>query len=398
MSAAFSPPLESPQVLRLWADDYHEQPTANPPPRAEYLRENSDHLRSIDPQVVWPLREALSRLRNAWPHSRKECTWKQYEIIQRYWERFFGSPGPCLTTIGCADLQAFFEATEEWATIQSWERNSSQLSAIFRSLCRQTRANSYGLPREVKAPFVIDDIPWVDVHEKIWFKENRDAGWARIGGHMPMRRSTITLDDFQKVIDGIWTMPGLGDRVWWETLLAWIWFSGMRITQLREELPWCMDGRSEGIDLASKSVVTDESKCGGEISIPLPDCLMPGFETLWLRPKPPDSEGLVFFGPGHQSAKWFYVAWPRIWEHAFPCTTDAERATRHFNPHQLRAVSVTNWDLRPAPDNALGHLITGHSAGDVRQAAYFQPGDQRMREIVNRFPMPRLRTPRPLFA
>jgi integrase len=342
----------------------------------------------------WTLRKVLDRLKKDWPNSRKPLTWGQYETLLRYWEKHFG-PGPCVSQVTPADLQGFFEGVEEWGTRRSWEKNLVMLMALLKSCCRASHTNKDGLPREIVAPLTIDDLPYLSIPSDDWFKRNRTPRKHQQGGHTPKRRSTLTLDRFQLVIDASWNM-GLKDPVWWETMFAWIWFSGMRITQARTELRWSIDAESEGIHLDSASIVTTDSKCGGVINVPLPDCLMPGLTDLWLRRKSVGQD-FVFLQRGLMSEAPFYAAWSRIWEHAIPCASDDERELYHFNPHELRSVSTTNWDLRPSPDDKAGWLVTGHSPGDVRTGAYFVPGDARLRAIVNRFPMPVLHCPRRLF-
>jgi integrase len=395
MSASFPfTTPEPPRILRLFSGD-DELP-------AETLRQNDPTYRTLDPVRLpeeWPLRKVLQRLQSAWPHSRKDPTWKQYWALVNHWERFW-LPGPCVSEVTSAELLEFFESVEEWGTQRSWEKNLVLLKALFKSACRQSHANPEGMPRSVPAPLMLDDLPFISIPGKDWFKANRTAGKHRKGGHVPMRRSTLTRDQFQLVIDACWSLPGLKDRVWWETMFAWLWFSGMRITQARTQLQWSHCGSDEGIHLESQTIVTTDAKCGGQIVFPLPNSLMPGLLTLFHRKKRPEERDFVFRQWGLLSAEPFYAIWDQIWEQAFPCSSDAERTMRHFNPHQIRAVSVTNWDLRPSPDNSAGYLITGHRPADVRQAAYFKPGDERLKQIVERFDrdeMPRLRCPRPLF-
>ncbi|WP_010586435.1 site-specific integrase [Schlesneria paludicola] len=383
MSALLDTPLSRP-ILRLWTEDEVEQ--FKPPDEKAH--------RTSDPVMIWTLRNVLNRLQAAWPHSCKDGTWRQYSALVNHWERFWNGAGPEVSKVSPAELLAFFESVEEWGTRRSWEKNLVLLTKLFKSACRASHRNKEGVPREIQAPISFDDVPFITIPEEDWFRANRQPGKHRTGGHTPKRRSTLTLEDFQKVIDACWTCPGIKDPVYWETVHAWIWFSGMRIDQVRSQLRWCTDGKSEGIDLQSQSIYTHEPKCGGEIVFPLAPSLMPGLLTLFQRKKRSQFQPYVFYQWGLTTPHPFYAIWKRIWEHALPCSNAAEREHRHFLPHELRSVSTTNWDMRPDPDNKAGWMITGHKPADVRTAAYFVPGDERLKQIVQRFPMPKLWTPR----
>lgn len=331
---------------------------------------------------VWTLRAVLKRFRRDWESTRKPPTWSQYETLINYWERHHGGSGPAVTVITSASLTAFFHSVIEWGTARTWERSAVQMTALLKSCCRQSHDNREGLPRDVSAPCVRDDLPFVVMPSADWFREHRQASEHRSGGHTPKRRSTLTLDQFQRVIDACWTTSGV-DPVWWETLFGWLWFSGMRITQARTKLGWYRGGDGEGIDLRSASLVTRDTKCNGQINVPLPACLTTGLSWLQTR-----TGQIVFERQNVRNDVAFRKRWRKIWDRAIPVSDDVERELYHFDPHELRAVSVTNWEL--SPDRAVGHLITGHAPSDTRQACYFVPGDERFREIVNRYEMPKL--------
>lgn len=394
MSAISFPPPPSRPSLRLFSDEEEPQELQD---LGESLRQNDTTYRTTDPVANWDLRSALSRIKSAWPDSRSSITWGQYETLCKYWERYWGV-GYDLRKVDAQGLEKFFKSVEEWATRRSWNKNLMMLTAVFKSLCRESKKNPYGLPRSIEPPLRIDDLPDLNFPNNDWWRTNRTKGASQTGGHTPKMRSTLPLEEFQKVIDGIWSMPGLHERVWWETFLAWLWFSGMRVTQARCDLKWCLDGLSEGVELSSLSIQTYDSKREGLISVPLPNCLLPGLTELWNKRKRVADQPYVFRQHGLRSPSPFYEIYCSIWEYAIPCSTAAERELKHFLPHELRAVSCTNWDLRPSPDNKAAWLVTGHAPADVREACYFQPGDERLREIVNRFPMPKLHTIKPLFV
>ncbi len=396
-------------VLRLWTDgDPDDFSPDNLSPDGPVANPESESLSGVEipekegrisyPATAWDLRRVLARLEAAWPHSRQQSTWLGFHTLVRYWERYWGIPGPCVSQITPADLQAFFESVDEWGTVRSWSKNLTMLMALFKSVCRASHTNKDGLPRDLESPLRIDDLPFLLIPGDEWFSAHRVKGQSQRGGHTPKRRSTLTRDQFQLVVDAVWS-SGVNDPVWWETMLGWLWFTGMRIAQSREQLSWCLDGQSEGIDLQSRTLVTKDSKCGGLIEIPLPECLIPGLGALWHRKKA-KYQSRVFLQAGLVTQAPFYAAWNRIWAHAIPCKTEAERELLHFLPHELRAVSVTNWELMPSPDDKAGALITGHQLGNVRMERYFVPGSTILRDIVNRYCaryMPRLRTPPSLF-
>lgn len=365
-----------PPTLRLFCLDEDDDrrirtstPASSPPP-------------DVPLPAVWTLRTALDRFRRDWEATRKDATWCQYRTLVDYWERHHGGPGPVLGEITSESLTEFFHAVPEWGSATTWKRSSEQFGALLRSCCRQNDKNREGLPRDVSPPLRQDELPFVVMPSADWFRLNRKSGEHRSGGHTPKRRSTLTRADFQRVIDACWTTGDI-DPVWWETLFGWLWFSGMRIMQARTQLGWYQGGDSEGIDLDSLSLVTHESKCGGLINVPLPDCLRPGLNWLQTR-----TGKVVFERKNVKNDAAFRRRWHRIWEQAIPVENDIQRELLHFNPHELRAVSITNWEL--SADRAVGHLITGHSPGDVREACYLVPGDARFRTIVNRYEMPQL--------
>lgn len=385
-SAGASP--SRPTLLRLFTDDDPDGLEIRPT-EAGRVRTggpaSSPDLTPTPPEwmpEVWTLRTALNRFRRDWEPTREPATWSQYQTLVDRWERHHGGAGPDVAAITSESLSEFFHAVPEWGSAITWKRYADQFGSLLRSCCRQHGKNREGLPRDSNPPCREDELPFVVLPSADWFREHRRSGEFRSGGHTPKRRSTLTLPDFQRVIDACWTTSGV-DPVWWETLFGWLWFSGMRITQSRTKLGWYQGGDGEGIDLASLSLVTHESKCGGLINVPLPDCLRPGLNWLQTR-----TGKIVFERQNVKNDSAFRKRWNRIWEHAIPVKDDVQRELLHFAPHELRAVSVTNWEL--SADRAVGHLITGHAPSDTRQACYFVPGDEKFRTIVNRYEMPRL--------
>lgn len=348
------------------------------------------------------LGDALQRIRTEFSTTRRDDSWSQYETLVSRWEEHFDGTGPAVSEIADSHLEEFFYGQEDWAAEATWKRYYSQLLAILKSCCPRSSANPMGLPRDVESPLRLDSLPALMVPDAEWFKENRSRLPMR-GGHTPKLRSTLPLEQFQRVIDACWTVRlQLGDAIWWETLFGWLWFSGMRICQARKKLRWCEDGQSDGIHLQSRTVVTNETKKHGLIIIPLPVALLHGLHVLHDRPKARRKrnrtlkfgdigyEAYVFRETGLVANTPFYQQYRAIWDAAIPVKDEAERELKHFLPHELRSVSITTWDMLPEPDCKAGWLVTGHSPGDERTRKYFRPGDDRLRPIVDRFPMPML--------
>lgn len=353
--------------LRLWSGD--------PDDSAEY--------RTSTP-VLQPFtfRNAIERLQEAHGHASKASTWKQYATILRYWEAWHEGPGPSVEQITQEMLSAFLASVDAWGTAATWQRVDGQIGKVLKSCCPQSRANKIGM-REPRIAS-IDLVPFVPIPTASWFREHRQPGAKRNGGHVPKRRGELTLPQFQRVLDACWMGP---HAAFLETVLAWWWFSGMRFAQTLQELPWSDDGVSEGIDLSSGTLVTSDSKCGGEIRVPIPQVLMPGLRLLHSQA----TSRLVFRRDGCMR-KVFRRLYDLAWFRAFPAKDPAERAAKHWSPHQLRAVSVSTWDMLPRPACEVGWLVTGHSPGNVRQAHYSRPTDEQFRKIVDEiFPMPSLR-------
>lgn len=391
-------------ILRLWTEEEERhlpQKTGEIDAETDETHEiSSDYAnrsRTLDPAPVWRLKTCLMRLKSAWPHSRNAESWRQYESMVNRWESYWMEReegiDPPVNSIDSESIQEFFYSQETWACQRTWEKNLDYLMAILKSACKRTHTNKMGMPKEITPPMVIDDLPFVEIPSKEWFRDNRLYGAGRSGGHQPKRRSSLTLEQYQLVVDAAWNCDV--DAVWWETMLAWLWFCGMRIKQARRKLPWAFDANSQGIHLESMWIVDEESKKEGLIDAPIPMCLQAGLRTLYNRAKTAKTRPFVFRQRGVASDTPFYDQWHLIWETAFPCSSDSERKQKHFTPHQVRSVSITNWDLRPDSDHQIGHLITGHSPGNTRSACYLKPSDEQMREIVARFPMPTLRCPMP---
>ena len=337
------------------------------------------------------LRGVLERFRESHAGSLKPKTWGQYLTLVTHWETFHTGPGPSVAEISQELLREFFHSVTEWNSPVTWRRCNAQIGKLLNTCCAQSRRNKLGMSQGALIAS-IDDVPFVVVPEAHWFKQHRLAGSKRSGGHAPKRRGSLPVESFQKVIDACWQVAGRGAGLM-ETSLAWIWFSGMRFEQTLEQLAWCEDGLSDGIDLETQTLVTAESKCGGEIRVPIPAVLLPGLRLLRSRGHGP----LVFYQPGWKARAW-RKCYRKIWERAFPCATDTERSAQHWQPHQLRSVSCSIWDMLPPPACTVGWMVTGHRPGSVRQAAYVRPPDALFKSIVNeQFPMPFLHAVAPLF-
>lgn len=374
---------EGPCVLRLWS----ESPDESDSESVCTLPAEPGGGRTTVPATSppFPLRAALDRLRSAAGGTIEEATWGQYSTIVRYWERFHGGAGPDVASIDQAMLHAFFESVAEWNTATTWRRVDGQLGKLLKSCCPQSRINRLGMTEGARIASV-ELVPFAVIPKADWFRANRSPGASRPGGHCPKRRGSLTLDQFQGVIDAVWRVGLRGhDADYVETVLGWWWWCGMRFEQTLEALSWCDDGVSDGLDLEARMLVTAESKCGGEIRVPIPDCLVPGLRLLQRERTGP----LVFYRRGLKDRA-FRKAYARIWERAFPCRSETERQARHWQPHQLRSVSISTWDTLPPPACQVGWMITGHSPGTVRESAYFRPSEEVFRGIVNAYPMPRL--------
>lgn len=331
----------------------------------------------------WTVRKLLQRLQAEFPGALKPDTWEQYWTIVRKWEEYHSGPGPVADSINCEMLDQFVRSVDAWRTAKTWRRIDAQFGAILKSCCLKARKNRFGMSSPVLR---IDELPFITVPEDHWFEENR-PGSTRIGGHSPKRRGSLTLERFQRVIDACWTVGLKQHADFVETLFGWWWWSGMRFTQTLQSLRWCDDGISDGVDLDSLSLVTNESKCGGEIRVPIPKALAPGLKLLRR-----EADGPLVFYRKRFKARALRKVYERVWQKAFPAETDADRKRLHWQPHQLRAVSVSLWDHLPPPACNVGWLVTGHSPGNVRQAAYSRPTEAEFRRIVDEvFPMPVLK-------
>ncbi len=330
-----------------------------------------------------PLRKALVRMQADFPGLLQDDTWDQYWTIVRKWEEYHSGPGPSVDSINCELLDLFVASVSDWRAPSTWRRIDAQIGAMLKSCCLKSRKNRCGLATPILR---MDELPFITVPEDHWFAANR-PGSTRSGGHTPKRRGSLTLDRFQKVIDACWSIGLKGHADFVETVLGWWWWSGMRFTQTLEKLTWCEDGVSDGVDLDSLSLVTSESKCGGEIRVPIPTALGPGLRLIKRQSDSP----LVFYRPRFKDRALRNV-YERVWQKAYPAATEAEAKKLHWLPHQLRAVSVSIWDNLPPPACNVGWLVTGHSPGNVRQAAYSRPTEAEFRRIVDDvFPMPVLK-------
>ena len=360
------------------------------PPEGYRLREPVNQAEGmVTGGAILTLRGCLEsdQLRN--PHRR--ANWGQYETLLKHWEEAWGGVGPDMRSLTTVQLNTAFGAVEAWRERETWARNFERMVALMKSMCRQTRANKYGIAKPEPALLNEEDFPIWELPPEAWFA-SRPAPAKRHAGH---RRSTLplmTIDELDLVMKSAGQMD---DPLWWKTVIGWFWFCGMRSSQTLLELPWRNSLAEEGVDLSNRCLHSRESKCNGALDVPIPTWLIAPLEALKYRQtrqvelfEDDPGERLVVFHKrkkrGDQKTnrkskpKRFYSDWESIW-------TRAGVPVRE--PHQMRGVSISWW-LKCA--EKYRKQVTGHStAGDMQMSRYVTFDDD-FRKAAEAHPRPTL--------
>lgn len=314
-----------------------------------------------------------------------ESSWSGYRTLVRKWEAFHDGDGPPVQQLTADRLQAFFEGVSEWRSERSWVRNRDLLFKLFKTACRQTIDNVDGLT--VSPILSVDALPVWSIPRGRWFRDRADKtsqSTEKRGGHKKRKLELLKLDEFGAVLAACdhvsWMSPP-----WWKAWLSLIWFCGLRFED-SFRLQWASGPLH--VNLSRRVLDMTETKCGGDIAVPLPSWLLQLLESLhdesriglpvftaasrktataMLASRSDISNRERFFGPQYRE----------IWTRA---------GVELRQPHEVRGVCISRWLKH---DARYRFAVTGHKPpkADV-QLNHYVTLDDEFRQSCESFPFP----------